>query len=139
MTPLNLVHPKPASKTAKPLRRVFVRDFVLPCRIGVHHHERTCEQRVRVNVDLAVHENDAAIADRLEGVVCYEKIIAGIRGIAAAGHLNLVETLAERVASLCLDDPRVAEARVRIEKLDVFPDVGSVGVAITRRRDSRER
>ncbi|MCE2509732.1 MAG: dihydroneopterin aldolase [Alphaproteobacteria bacterium] len=134
MAQLTLIQPKPQVEPAKPLRQVFVRDFVLACQIGVHRHEQGRKQRVRINVDLAVEENDAAAEDRLEGVVCYEKIVAGCRAIAAAGHLNLVETFAERIAALCLTDTRVAEARIRVEKLDVFADVGSVGVEITRTR-----
>ena len=45
---------------------------------------------------------------------------------------NLVETLAERLAGICLQDPRVRSARVRVEKLDVFADAVSVGVEIER-------
>lgn len=136
MSRLDLVHPSPSGETAKPLRHVFIRDFILPCQIGVHHHEHGRTQRVRINIDLSVYENDAAIADALEHVVCYEAIIAGIRDIAAAGHLNLVETLAEQIAGFCLKDERTREARVRVEKLDVFTDVGCVGVEITRRREN---
>ncbi|MGB1547004.1 MAG: dihydroneopterin aldolase [Alphaproteobacteria bacterium] len=134
MAQLSLVHPKPKSEVAKPFRHVFVRDFVLSCQIGVHRHEQGRKQRVKINVDLAVEENDAGLEDKLEGVVCYEKIVAGIRAITAQGHLNLVETFAERIATLCLEDPRVAEARVRVEKLDAFADVAGVGVEITRFR-----
>ncbi len=139
MSRLNLVHPIPGTETEKPLRRVFIRDFVLPCQIGVHRHEQGRTQRVRVNVDLAVHENDAARSDKHQEVVCYEAIVTGIREIADAGHHNLVETFAERIASFCLEDARTLEARIRVEKLDVFTDVGCVGVEITRRRAHLER
>jgi dihydroneopterin aldolase len=43
-----------------------------------------------------------------------------------------VETLAEQIAALCLEDRRVRVARVRVEKLDVFVDATSVGVEIER-------
>ncbi|MBN4016224.1 dihydroneopterin aldolase [Rhodospirillaceae bacterium AH-315-P19] len=139
MSQPDLVRPSPATETEKPFRRVFIRDFILPCQIGVHHHERGRTQRVRVNVDLAVYENAAAIKDRIEEVVCYEAIVAGVRKIAAAGHLNLVETFAEKIASFCLEDARTQEARVRVEKLDVFEDVACVGIEITRQRTNQER
>ena len=59
---------------------------------------------------------------------------SGVRGIVAAGHVRLVETLAERIAEACLSDPRVHLARVRVEKLDIFADAASAGVVIERRR-----
>ncbi|HVO17565.1 MAG TPA: dihydroneopterin aldolase [Alphaproteobacteria bacterium] len=127
-----IVYPRPASEIAPRIRQVFVRDLVLPCRIGAYRHERSAPQRVRINVNLAVLESDAPIDDQLANVVSYEKIIEGVRRVAQTGHINLVETLAERVAALSLSDPRVRSVRVRVEKLDVFPDAGSVGVEIER-------
>ncbi|OYV35424.1 MAG: diguanylate cyclase, partial [Acidocella sp. 20-61-6] len=52
----------------------------------------------------------------------------------AAGHVQLVETLAERLCEVCLADARVLIARVRVEKLDVFADAASAGVEVERRR-----
>ncbi|MFZ0692934.1 MAG: dihydroneopterin aldolase [Alphaproteobacteria bacterium] len=115
--------------------RVFVRDLVLPCRIGIHPHERELAQRVRFNVEIDAIESSAG--DDIAGVVSYEDIVIGIKRIIGTGHINLVETLAEAVAELCLSDSRVSAARIRIEKLDVFREAGSVGVEIERRSGRR--
>ncbi|GAB3439909.1 dihydroneopterin aldolase [Insolitispirillum peregrinum] len=115
------------------LRHVFVRDLVQVCSVGIYDHEHEEPQRVRFNVDLAVREGvDPLTSESIDDVVCYEQIVKRIRAIAQDGHTNLVETLAERVASMCLQDPRVRTARVRVEKLDVFEDAASVGVEIER-------
>lgn len=114
------------------LRHVFVHDLILACSIGVHRHEHTATQRVRINVDLAVRDEGADLGDDLANVVCYEHITDGVRAIVAGGHIRLVETMAETIAAMCLQDPRVRSARVRVEKLDVFPDAASVGVEIER-------
>ncbi len=123
------------------LRRMFIRDLVLQARIGVHDHEHQRTQRVRINIDLAV-EDDGILRvsrapvgrDDLARVVDYERIVTNIRGLVASGHVQLVETLAERLAEFCLEDRRVAIARVTVEKLDVFEDAASAGVEIERRR-----
>ncbi|HXY98399.1 MAG TPA: dihydroneopterin aldolase [Stellaceae bacterium] len=113
-------------------RRILVRDLVLHCEIGVFRHERGTRQRVRINLDLAAREEEEPIADDLRNVVCYDEIVSGIRRLAAGGHVNLLETLAERIAEMCLADARIRVARVRIEKLEVYPDVASVGIEIER-------
>ncbi len=113
-------------------RHVFIRDLLLTCLIGVHKHEQKKPQRVRINLDLAVLEDAEDIGDRLSEVVCYEDVADGIRNLLAKGHVNLVETLAEQIAEMCLADVRVRTARVRVEKLDVFPDATSAGVEIER-------
>jgi 7,8-dihydroneopterin aldolase/epimerase/oxygenase len=114
------------------LRRVFIRDLVMMCSIGVHAHEHDAKQRIRLNIELGVTEGTAPIDDDLRNVVCYDEIISAVRRLVDAGHVRLIETLAERVAELCLADPRVRHAYVAIEKLDVYADVTSVGVAIER-------
>ncbi len=116
------------------IRHVFLRDMVLQASIGIHPHERGKPQRVRINVDLGVAEETAA-HDRLERVVDYEKVANTVRHIATTGHINLVETLAERIALACLEDGRVQLARVRVEKLDVFADTLAAGVEIERRAE----
>lgn len=115
------------------IRHVFVRDLILICRIGVHRHERSISQRVRINLDLAVRD-DQNLNDDLANAVCYERLTTEVRDIVARRHINLVETLAEEIAAMCLVDGRVRSARVRVEKLDVFPDATSVGVEIERFR-----
>ncbi|MDS4072997.1 MAG: dihydroneopterin aldolase, partial [Defluviicoccus sp.] len=94
-------------------------------------HEHGAPQRVRINLDLAVRD-DRQLGDELANVVCYEEISTAVRAIVGRRHINLVETLAEEIASMCLEDGRVRSARVRIEKLDVLPDAVSVGVEIER-------
>ena len=115
-------------------RHVFLRDMVLHASIGIHPHERGAKQRVRINVDLGVAEDPANERDRLDRVVDYEKLANRVREIATTSHINLVETLAERIALACLSDHRVCLARVRVEKLDVFADAAAVGVEVERAR-----
>lgn len=136
-TQIGVVQPLHQTEAEQRTRRVFVRDLVLPALIGVHRHEQDGRQRVRINLDLDVPEDPMPLADRLAEVVNYEDIVTGIRQIVAAGHINLVETLAERVAARCLADRRVERVRVRVEKLDVFADAGSVGVEIERTNPKR--
>ena len=129
--PAKVVYPLRIADARSAIRHVFVRDLVISCCIGVHRHERTAEQRIRVNLDLAVRE-DRDLNDSLDNVVCYEKMTCGVREIVSGRHIKLVETLAEDIAALCLQDWRVFSVRVRVEKLDVFPDAASVGVEIER-------
>ena len=124
----------PGLSATESTRRVFVKDLVLDCLIGIHRHERDGAQRVRINLDLEVRESKRPIEDKLSNVLCYEQLVARVRNLAMSGHVNLVETLAERVASLCLEEPEVSAAKVRVEKLDVFADAASVGVEISRRK-----
>ena len=116
------------------LDRLLIRDLILSARIGIHAHEHLAPQRVRLNVELRVDKRTPASDDDISSVVSYEDVVQGIRKIVDKGHIKLVETLAERVAELCLSDERVVSASVRVEKPDIEPDAAGVGVEIHRRR-----
>ncbi len=129
--------PRNAAPAATPfvgIRHVLIKDLELNTMIGVHDAERRAPQRVLVNVDLAVREQGPSDTDQLTTVLDYSEVVARIEETVKAGHINLVETLAERVAVACLSDPRVLNVRVRIEKPDVIANAGSVGVEIQRAR-----
>jgi 7,8-dihydroneopterin aldolase/epimerase/oxygenase len=116
------------------VRHVFVRDLDLMALIGIYDHEKVKPQRILVNVDLSVQETEGPMSDEIDHVVSYEIVVKKIEAIVAAGHVNLVETLAEKFAEACLRDKRVLAARVRIEKPDIIPNARSVGVEIERGR-----
>jgi len=118
---------------SKPVRTVLIRDLVLAAEIGVFRREKGKRQRVRFNVELAVMDRPPK-RDARDEVLCYDRIVAGLRDLVAAGHVNLVETLAERAAALCLADPAAIAERTRVEKPDVYPYAASVGIEIVRAR-----
>jgi dihydroneopterin aldolase len=127
-----------APDAAAGLRLVFVRGLELNALLGVHPHEKAAPQRVVVGVELAVRDEATPSGvgeDDLRRTVDYASVVAAARSIVAEGHTRLVETLAEKIALAALADPRVARARVSVEKPDAFPDAAAVGVSVERVRD----
>lgn len=122
------------ASAASGLRHVFVRDLELKALIGIHEREKHEPQRIVVNIDLSVVEGAGPKDDDISHVVSYEIVVKKVEAIIAEGHINLVETLCEKIAAACLRDKRVAAARVRVEKPDIIANARSVGVEIERRR-----
>ncbi|PZQ49280.1 MAG: diguanylate cyclase [Rhodovulum sulfidophilum] len=121
-----------AAEGGQPLDRISVRDDVRAVEIGAFGSERGVTQRLRFNVVLEVAPHEAARGDDVDLVISYDTITEAIEAELAAERLNLLETLAERIAARCLADRRAARAFVRIEKLD--RGTGALGVEIVRAR-----
>ena len=134
MSDENVVHAFRMANSQAPVQHVFIRDLMLTALIGVYSHEKEKPQPIRINLDLGVKENLASSDDRLAEVVSYEEVADDVRKLVASGHVNLVETLAQRIADMCFRDRRVEAVRVRVEKLAVFEDAASAGVEIERFR-----
>ncbi len=115
-----------------PTYRIFVRDLVLPALIGIYPHEREHRQRVRICAEIEALDIGEKADDTIDNVLSYEDVVCGVKNILDAGHIGLVETLAERIAALCLADERCCTVRIQVEKLDAFAEAGSVGVEIER-------
>ena len=115
-----------------PRDRIMVRDYVLDVEIGAFQAERGTTQRVRFNVEVEVAGADGAATDDVDGILSYDTIVDAIGQALSEERLNLLETLAERIAALLLPEPRAARVHVQIEKLDRGPF--DLGVKIVRDR-----
>jgi dihydroneopterin aldolase len=113
---------------------VTVRGLVVRCSIGIRRREREEKQRVRVSVEVAATADAGFPGEDRRRIINYEKIVGAIRGIAAAGHIDLCEGFAERICRFCLADLRVERVRVWVEKLDAFADAEAVGAILERSR-----
>ncbi|MDW3206752.1 MAG: dihydroneopterin aldolase [Alphaproteobacteria bacterium] len=114
--------------------RISVRDLDIAWSIGVFDHEHHRMQPIRINLDLEALPLEDWNADDYDCVPCYAQIAERIQQMAAEGHVKLVETLASRIAEMCLEDERVLSASVRVEKPEALSNAAFVGVEVTRAR-----
>ncbi|MEM1235092.1 MAG: dihydroneopterin aldolase [Pseudomonadota bacterium] len=110
--------------------RIAVRDLVLEVEIGAFQQERGVTQRLRFDVVVEVAPLPADLADDVDKILSYDRITEAIQAALSEERLNLLETLAERVAERLLWEPQAERVFVRIAKLDRGP--GTLGVEIVR-------
>ncbi|SMX43281.1 dihydroneopterin aldolase [Actibacterium lipolyticum] len=133
---LAFAHPSERSEAmddaSDPCDRISLRDHVVEVEIGAFQVERGATQRVRFNVVVELRPIPAPLDDDVDRVLSYDTITDAIATELAAERLNLLETLAERIAQRLLSEPQPTRVFVRIEKLDRGP--GALGVEIVRSR-----
>ncbi|MEM9795287.1 MAG: dihydroneopterin aldolase [Pseudomonadota bacterium] len=124
-----------ARASGGPLDRISLREHVREVEIGAFQPERGRTQRVRFDIVTEVAPDAEAVAgDDVDGVLSYDALVDAIDVELAAERLNLLETLAERIAARILLHARAIRVFVRIEKLDLGPHV--LGVEIVRARNA---
>ncbi|KEJ95791.1 dihydroneopterin aldolase [Pseudosulfitobacter pseudonitzschiae] len=121
-----------ATDDGMPLDRISVRDYAVDVEIGAFQAERGKTQRIKFNIVVEVQPLTGPIDDDVDRILSYDKVTEAIAHELADERLNLLETLAERVADRILIEPQAVRAFVRIEKLDRGP--GALGVEIVRAR-----
>jgi dihydroneopterin aldolase len=130
-------HPQERSKELleiNPLDRISLRNHIREVEIGAFHSERGAKQRIQFNivVEVIIPTNPD---DDVDLIFSYDTITSAIDNELSLGRINLLETLAERLASNILSDQRAVRAFIRIEKLDRGP--GFLGVEIVRKTIDR--
>lgn len=114
--------------------RIFIRDLVIHCIIGVDEPERLEKQNVVVQIELQADLGKAGRTDDLADSIDYSVLKKRILQMAENSRYRLIEALAQRIADECLEDDRVECVRVVVEKPGALRSARTVGVEIVRRR-----
>jgi dihydroneopterin aldolase/D-erythro-7,8-dihydroneopterin triphosphate epimerase len=115
--------------------KILIKDLILRCIIGVKESERREKQDVVINVILWSDFTKATETDDIDETVDYKKINKSIIGLVENSKFFLVETLAERIAQLCLQNERVRKVKVSVEKPGALRFARSVGAEVFRKKD----
>jgi len=116
-----------------PPDRISLRDHVVEVEIGAFQVERGTTQRVTFDVVVEVKAPQSPLNDDVDRILSYEMLVDAIAIELAAERLNLLETLADRIAERIMHAPQAMRVFLRIQKLDLGP--GALGVEIVRSKD----
>lgn len=114
--------------------RIYIRDLALRCIIGIYPEERENKQDVIINVVMEVESHaTAAASDDIADATDYKNIKKKLVALIEASEFNLIETMAERCAEVCLAPDRVYQVTVTVDKPGALRFARSVAVEVTRR------
>ncbi len=116
------------------LDQILIKDLLLRTIIGINDEERRNKQDVLINIILWADTRTAGESDAIDDAVNYRTITKRVIALVEESQFFLVEKMAAEIADICLGDPRVERARVRVEKPGALRFARSVGVEIERDR-----
>ena len=114
--------------------RIFLRGLTAECVIGFIDWERRVKQTVVVDLELPVDCRQAAVSDDVTDTVDYKKVSKRVLAFIEASEFKLVETLAQRLALLILEEFSIEWIRLSINKPGAIRNSRDVGVSIERSR-----
>ncbi|MGA9855232.1 MAG: dihydroneopterin aldolase [Gammaproteobacteria bacterium] len=113
---------------------VFIRDLRVETVVGIYAWERRIRQIVSLDLDMGTDVHAAAQTDRIEDTLDYKAVAKRVAQFVSEQQYQLVETLAERVAALILDEFNIQQVKVTVHKPGAVSGSKSVGVSIERSR-----
>ena len=114
--------------------RILIKDLMLRCILGLSDEERREKQDVLINLILWTDLRPAAASDSIDDAVDYSALKKRIITLVEGSQYHLAETLADRIARLCLEQNAVQQVQVTVEKPTALRFAHSVGVEIIRSR-----
>ena len=119
---------------SKELDKLHIRDLMIRCIIGLNDWEREKKQDILINITLYADLSAPCQSDQVEDTVNYKAVKQKVVDMVEASSCMLVENLAQRIADICLENPKVQRARVMIDKTGALRYARSVAVEIVRER-----
>lgn len=114
--------------------KIFIRDLSLRCIIGIYPEERSDKQDVVINVEMHCDLRQAGRSDDLNDTVDYKAIKKAILQLVEGSSFKLIEALAENIAVIALNNQKVQQVVVTIDKPGALRFAKSSAVEITRNR-----
>ena len=116
--------------------RIYIRDLSLRCIIGIFPEERGIRQDVVINVVMETEFLRAVATDKLSDTVDYKAIKKKIVALVEKSEFNLIETMSNQIADICLEDQKVIRVSVTVDKPGALRFARSVAVETTKERDA---
>ena len=110
----------------------FLHGLKVDCVIGIWDWERRTRQTIVIDLDMASDVSKAAQSDDIKDAVDYKAVSKRLQEFVSQSEFQLVETLAERIANIVMDEFSVPWVRVRINKKGAVSNAGDVGIIIER-------
>jgi len=113
---------------------ILIRELRVEALIGIHQRERHAAQTVSIDLDIGLPGTAVFKSDKVADTIDYEQVALRIRALASSGHFRLVETFADRIAALLIEDFGAPWVKVSAAKLGILANAKFVGVTIERKR-----
>jgi 7,8-dihydroneopterin aldolase/epimerase/oxygenase len=111
---------------------IFVRELRLEAGVGIYRRERDTRQTVQFDLEIGLPDKQPELSDKVTDTIDYAVVIERITAELATKHFGLVETLADHVAKILLDEFGAPWVKVSVAKLGALRNVKQVGVTIER-------
>ena len=112
---------------------VYIRDLRIEAVIGIFEWEKRIRQTIRIDLEMGWDNRRAAETDAIEDALDYKKAAQRVRQFAQENSFELVETLAEKIASLLLTELKLPWVKLTLGKPNAVKKSSEVGVIIERR------
>jgi dihydroneopterin aldolase len=115
--------------------KIFIHALKTEAIIGIFDWERQVKQTVLIDIEISADIVKAALSDSIDDTLNYKRIAKRVLAFVEASKFHLVETLAEHIAMLLLEDFGIAWVRISLSKPGAIRSSRDVGVMLERDRN----
>ena len=111
---------------------IYVRDLRIAAVIGIYEWEKRIKQTISVDLEMGTDIRTAAASDTIEDTLNYKAVSKRIIAFVEGKQFQLIETLAEKIAALLLEEFKLPWLKLTVSKPGALSSAGDVGVIIER-------
>jgi dihydroneopterin aldolase len=111
---------------------IYIRELRIDAVVGIYEWEQRVRQTISIDLEMAADVRKAAVSDAIEDTLNYKAVAERITHFIKESRFKLIETLAERIAAILLDEFKIAWVKVVVGKPGAVQGSRDVGVIIER-------
>ena len=115
---------------------IFIKNFITDCLIGIYPNEKVKKQKIKVSLKLRIKRSNTV--DKLSSTVCYQKVLNILENIENLDHINLVETLANKLLDEFKKIKNITEVIIKISKCEITNKDTDVGFILKKKLNNHE-
>ena len=112
--------------------KIFLKELTTETVIGIFDWEREVKQTIAIDLEMSADIRKAAASDNVDDTLNYKSVAKRLTQFVSESEFQLVETLAEKVAQLILDEFQVPWIRLKLNKSGAIRGASGVGILIER-------
>jgi len=117
--------------------KVLIQNIHIRVILGIHDWERVTQREIIINATMFTDTHTAALSDDISDCVNYSEMAKKLRAHAESAARMTVEALANDLAEICLQEPKVVKVILRVDKPGAVPEADSVAVEVEREKQAR--
>ena len=115
--------------------KIYIKNLFIDCEIGVYDEERGCTQPICLDIELSTNLGTSSQTDNLSDTVDYFELTSKIVADVKKSQFQLVESLAEHVANICLQEQKISSVNITLKKPKALSAFGAeLSINITRNK-----
>lgn len=114
---------------------IKIKNLRLKTILGIYDFEQDFQREIIINAIIKTNHDQARFTNSIDDTIDYSIIINKIKNLVSSKNFQLIEKLAQEILDLIMEDDKIEECEIEVDKLKIFDEVDSASIVLTAKKN----